>query len=572
MNPSNNPLSINELLCSEIDGTLPSGDCTTPPFIVKPGSLYLDRPIGQAIDHRGAELLLHFKTVIAKPWFEVTDPDFTNEALRRAPRCPLLLYSLLAVSSSHKSWFLDDPDIAQDYARYGEEYHEKCISLLLPMLNDSESITDGAFLACSTILRWYEELSAPIHGRDDARHLLGGYASVAESFRQDLPWEGFRQAALWIHLRQDIFNAVINQRVPRTNVNRLGIDRSSSPTDETTWAKRVLCLEAEVVEYCFSHEGSSIQRYTSLEVRLEDWDRQKPQTFTPVFYQERDPSQGVSFPIVSVLLDSCVPEPPPRKRTKPMEVLCVGLPRSATESLQTALLKLGYDHTYHGWDIVYETPNYSSKWRRWFGSLDGNTTITKEEFDEVLGHSVAVTDAAGSVFAAELIAAYPDAKVVLNYRRDLDAWHESVVKTLVSVHENWALYVLSCLGKAPFWGWHVYERFMWPGLFRALDGNIETGIARNGKWVYKEHCNMIRGLVPKDKLLEWTVEDGWEPLCKFLEKPVPDGPFPHVNKASGWENHEAEVTKRYLMSALSGVAILSAVGIATGAIVYKTMW
>ncbi|KAK2474216.1 hypothetical protein H9L39_14176 [Fusarium oxysporum f. sp. albedinis] len=305
-NPSNNPLSINELLCSEIDGTLPSGDCTAPPFIVKPGSLYLDRPIGQAIDHRGTELLLHFKTVIAKPWFEVTDPDFTNEALRRAPRCPLLLYSLLAVSSSHKSRFLDDPDIAQDYARYGEAYHEKCISLLLPMLNDSESITDGAFLACSTILRWYEELSAPIHGRDDARHLLGGYASVAESFRQDLPWEGFRQAALWIHLRQDIFNAVINQRVPRTNVNRLGIDHSSSPTDETTWAKRVLCLEAEVVEYCFSHEGSSIQRYTSLEVRLEDWDRQKPQTFTPVFYQERDPSQGVSFPIVSVLLDSCV--------------------------------------------------------------------------------------------------------------------------------------------------------------------------------------------------------------------------------------------------------------------------
>lgn len=89
------------------------------------------------------------------------------------------------------------------------------------------------------------------------------------------------------------------------------------------------------------------------------------------------------------------------------------------------------------------------------------------------------------MFAAELIAAYPDAKVVLNYRRDLDAWHESAVKTLVSVHENWALYVLSCLGKVPFWGWHVYERFMWPGLFRALDGNIETGIARNGKWVYK---------------------------------------------------------------------------------------
>lgn len=83
------------------------------------------------------------------------------------------------------------------------------------------------------------------------------------------------------------------------------IDRSSSPADETILAKRVLCLEAEVVEYCFRGEESTIQQYKALEARLEDWDSQKPQTFTPVLYQERDPSQGVSFPIVSVLLDSC---------------------------------------------------------------------------------------------------------------------------------------------------------------------------------------------------------------------------------------------------------------------------
>lgn len=45
-----------------------------------------------------------------------------------------------------------------------------------------------------------------------------------------------------------------------------------------------------------------------------------------------------------------------------MEVLCVGLPRSGTESLQHALLTLGYDHTYHGWDIIYEQPNYAQQW------------------------------------------------------------------------------------------------------------------------------------------------------------------------------------------------------------------
>lgn len=59
-----------------------------------------------------------------------------------------------------------------------------------------------------------------------------------------------------------------------------------------------------------------------------------------------------------------MPEPPPRKRTKPMEVLCVGMPRTGTESLQHALLRLGYDHTFHGWDIIYEQPNYCPQWVR----------------------------------------------------------------------------------------------------------------------------------------------------------------------------------------------------------------
>ncbi|KAF4964572.1 hypothetical protein FSARC_7531 [Fusarium sarcochroum] len=303
-----NPLSINELLCNDADSILPHEDQSTSPIAVTQqpaGSLYVDTSIGPFIDQRGAELLLYFKKVIARPWFEVTDSHFTDEAFR-APICPLLLYSLLAVSSSHKSRFLEDQAVAQEYARYGEDYHEKCISLLLPMLNDGNTITDGAFLACSTILRWYEELSAPIHGKDDASHLLGGYASVAESFKQDLPWAGFRQAALWIHLRQDIFNAAINQTVPRTDVDRLGIDRSTSPADETIWAKRVVCLEAEVVSYCFGNEASSAQKHSVINSKLEDWDRYKPETFIPVFYQDRAPSQGRMFPVVSLLIDACV--------------------------------------------------------------------------------------------------------------------------------------------------------------------------------------------------------------------------------------------------------------------------
>ena len=37
-------------------------------------------------------------------------------------------------------------------------------------------------------------------------------------------------------------------------------------------------------------------------------------------------------------------------------------------------------------------------------------------------------------------------------------------------------------------------------------------------------------MVPKENLLVWNVKDGWEPLCNFLGKPVPEGPLPHDNK------------------------------------------
>ena len=148
------------------------------------------------------------------------------------------------------------------------------------------------------------------------------------------------------------------------------------------------------------------------------------------------------------------------------------------------------------------------------GAGDGESNITREDFDALLGHSVAVTDAAASVFAAEIIAAYPEAKVILNRRRDLDAWHKSVIASQAVSGESWSLWLSSFLSPGCFWPYHVYGRYLWRLLFCTEDGDACHAIRRNGKWIYREHENMIRGLVPKDRLLEWSVDDGWEPLCK----------------------------------------------------------
>ncbi|KAI0142659.1 hypothetical protein GGR57DRAFT_495649 [Xylariaceae sp. FL1272] len=221
-----------------------------------------------------------------------------------------------------------------------------------------------------------------------------------------------------------------------------------------------------------------------------------------------------------------LPTPSPRKRTRPMEVICIGLPRCGTESLQHALLTLGYDATNHGWDIALEDPNYYQQWvklsrKKWFGPLNGNNDITAADFHALIGNAVAVTDTAASVFAAEIIAAYPDAKVILNQRKDIDELHHSISNTIARADSHWPLFILSCLGRECFWAWQSHVRFFCPCLFRALDGDI------------KLHYNMVHRLVPVDHRLEWTVEDGWEALCKFLNKPIPDRPFPHQNTAAG---------------------------------------
>ena len=261
-----------------------------------------------------------------------------------------------------------------------------------------------------------------------------------------------------------------------------------------------------------------------------------------------------------------------------MQVIAVGPPRSATESLQQALLRLGYEYTYHGWDMMFEDHHNMHGWsqlcrRKFLGTNDdGDCEITAEDFDAILGNSVAVTDAPASVFASEMIRAYPDAKVILNTNNDLNRWHQSAVKNIVGVNRNWMFWVMSWTSKDLFWAWNMWERMLWPGLFRCMGHpgrNLDIGITRNGKWIYREHCDMIRGLVPKEKLLEWNVQDGWEPLCQFLGKDVPEEPFPNVNNAAGFKGREKQAMDLWFGQGFKNIAKVGVVLAAIGAAYWR---
>ena len=42
----------------------------------------------------------------------------------------------------------------------------------------------------------------------------------------------------------------------------------------------------------------------------------------------------------------------------------------------------------------------------------------------------------------------------------------------------------------------------------------------------------VQAALPPERLLVFEVKDGWQPLCTFLDQPVPDVPFPRTNNTA----------------------------------------
>ena len=47
---------------------------------------------------------------------------------------------------------------------------------------------------------------------------------------------------------------------------------------------------------------------------------------------------------------------------------------------------------------------------------------------------------------------------------------------------------------------------------------------------------MVKQAAPKHQFLEYEPSQGWEPLCKFLDVPIPDCEFPTGNVAQEFHN------------------------------------
>ena len=54
--------------------------------------------------------------------------------------------------------------------------------------------------------------------------------------------------------------------------------------------------------------------------------------------------------------------------------------------------------------------------------------------------------------------------------------------------------------------------------------------------MFARHNEQVRATIPAERLLEFRVSEGWQPLCAFLGCDAPDEPFPRVNDREEFNN------------------------------------
>jgi len=196
-----------------------------------------------------------------------------------------------------------------------------------------------------------------------------------------------------------------------------------------------------------------------------------------------------------------------------MQIIGAGFGRTGTMSLTAALEQLGFDPCYH----MLEVFKHPSHIKRWQAAADGE----EMDWQDFLGGYKAGLDYPLSAFYKDLLDVFPDARVILTVRNP-DHWYESTRETIYqgTAVPGWLLSVVPFFRNMN----RMVQSSIWERLF---DGRFED--RQHAIRVFEEHIAEVKRTVPKERLLVFAVRDGWEPLCEFLDIPVPEGEFPHVN-------------------------------------------
>jgi hypothetical protein len=240
-----------------------------------------------------------------------------------------------------------------------------------------------------------------------------------------------------------------------------------------------------------------------------------------------------------------------------MRVIGVGFGRTGTASLKMALERLDAGPCYHMFDVL----DQAERAKDWLAVVNGEAF----DWDEIFAGFRSTVDWPGAAFWRELLARYPDAKVILTVR-DPESWYNSAAQTIF----RGALLSRSPVGRVGLRLLATADRSFGDFIAmanavvmqRVFDGRIDDRAYATE--VFRAHIDEVCSTVPAQRLLVFDVAQGWKPLCEFLDVPVPEEPFPHVNDTAEFRRHQQ---LRMLRAALPvALAAAAAVGIAAATV------
>lgn len=191
-----------------------------------------------------------------------------------------------------------------------------------------------------------------------------------------------------------------------------------------------------------------------------------------------------------------------------LEVIGAGFGRTGTLSLKLALEKLGLGPCHHMKEVIRD----SDQTRLWRDAARG-----QPDFDRIFAGFKSTVDWPGVAFWRELAIAYPEAKVILSSRNP-QSWYASFSETILPSlleKDEWTE------AKRPW-----FEMVEDVVINRSLGGKTDRdGIIA----AFEANEAAAKATIDKDRLLVFDAKQGWEPLCTFLGKPVPDSVYPRSN-------------------------------------------
>lgn len=202
-----------------------------------------------------------------------------------------------------------------------------------------------------------------------------------------------------------------------------------------------------------------------------------------------------------------------------LSVIGPGFGRTGTMSLKSALEQLGFGPCHH-MEEVFGHPEQVPYWQ----AMAAGKPV---DWNEVFAGYKSQVDWPGAHVWRELAATFPDAKVVLSVRPEESWWKsfsQTIGKFLTTYKEMQLPPHVSAMVEAT-------EEFIAKQTFGGAADDRDAAIA-----AFRKRTEDVRAAIPAERLLVFDVAQGWEPLCRFLDVPVPDTPFPHHNTtAQFWE-------------------------------------